>query len=135
MSLLILYQSLSEFNLKYYIPLILNIKNEEMHLLFLHKFKLCYNDSQTATRNKQNMRWRIHLWLNSMTLICKVPQWRYEFWTDNRHLKSLVKQNSYPSVKEVSQIMGVSISTISHYLMKIGLMEKLDKWVPHESWS
>lgn len=55
--------------------------------------------------------------------------------TDNRHLKSLVKQNSYPSVKEVSQIMGVSISTISHYLMKIGLMEKLDKWVPHESWS
>ena len=39
---------------------------------------------------------------------------------DDQHLKTLVEQNSHQRVREMSQAMGVSISTISDPLKRIG---------------
>lgn len=52
--------------------------------------------------------------------------------TDNQNLKTLVKQNPRQSAKELFQIMGVSITTISDPLKKIGKVNKVVKCVPNE---
>ena len=44
---------------------------------------------------------------------------------DDQHLKTPVKQNPRQSVKEMSQVMDVSILTISDQLKKIGEVKKL----------
>ena len=51
---------------------------------------------------------------------------------DNQNLNMFVKQNPRQSVREMSQSMGDSISTLSDCLKKINKMKKLDKWVPDE---
>ena len=51
---------------------------------------------------------------------------------DNQHQKTLIEQSQNQSIRELTQAMGVSISTISDHLKKISKVRKLNKWVPHE---
>lgn len=71
-SLLFPYRYRSEFNIKHYIVLILNIKIDGIQFSFcLYVWKLHPNAYQTAANIKQIKRWRIQLW---STLISEVPQ-------------------------------------------------------------
>ena len=51
---------------------------------------------------------------------------------EDQHLKALVEKNLRQSVREMSQAIGVSISTISGHLKKTSKVKKLDKWVLHK---
>ncbi|XP_026709786.1 histone-lysine N-methyltransferase SETMAR-like [Athene cunicularia] len=51
---------------------------------------------------------------------------------DDNELKALVEADTCTTVRELAKELGVSISTVSDHLKKIGKSKKLDKWVPHE---
>ena len=52
---------------------------------------------------------------------------------DDQHLKILVEQNPRQSVREISHVISVSISTISDHLERMSKLKKIDKWVPLNS--
>lgn len=55
------------------------------------------------------------------------------FAIDNQHLELLIEKKSpCQSVRKMSQIISVSILTISNYRKKIGKAKKSDKWVQNE---
>ncbi|CEF60698.1 Histone-lysine N-methyltransferase SETMAR [Strongyloides ratti] len=51
---------------------------------------------------------------------------------DNKELKSAIESDSRQTVRELSEVFGVSKSSISNHLEKIGKTKKLYQWVPHE---
>lgn len=51
---------------------------------------------------------------------------------DNDVLKSMVKADPQITTRELAEILEVSPDTISLHLKQIGMVKKLDKWVPHE---
>ena len=126
----------SEFYFEGYMPQITNMKKEVIHLHFLHEYidllimplkqlpistehdvkdPLVIGQFSTGFRSFIVRKWilkirrvqNIHLQL--MTNICK----------------QLLNKNLHQSVREISQAMGVTISTILHHLQKIGLVKKL----------
>jgi len=51
--------------------------------------------------------------------------------TDNEELRTLVEKYPQTTVRELSEQLHVSISTISAHLKNIGKVKKWNKWVPH----
>lgn len=51
---------------------------------------------------------------------------------DDDDLKALVEANPRTTVRELAEELGVSKTTVSDHLHRIGKSKKLDKWVPHE---
>ena len=105
-------------------------------LAFLPEFKFGQNTSQTAA--KINRAWCE--WSDSTMLVSEVP-WKdmnledqegggHPNWWPNPW--TLLEQNPCQSIWELSQAMGVSISTISDPVKIIGKVKKLDKWVLYE---
>ncbi|XP_029646755.1 histone-lysine N-methyltransferase SETMAR-like [Octopus sinensis] len=101
----------------------------DLCLLFLHEFKLGYNDAQTAANVNR-------AWGEGSTSDRTVRRWFQKFRSgderledeksrgqscslDNEQLKAIVGQNPHQSVKEMSQALSVGIATVSHNLQKI----------------
>lgn len=52
---------------------------------------------------------------------------------DKDELKTVVEANTSPTTYELAARLEVSISTALNHLMKqIGMVKKLDKWLPHK---
>lgn len=99
-----------------------------------------HNVYQTTGNINRARGWMIHLWSDSMALVSEVLQTGYDFWGSSCTFicnwqstsETLIKQNPWKSVREMSQITGVSILTISDHLKTIGKVKKLDKWIQHK---
>lgn len=118
------------------------MQKRELRLLMLHEFKLGHNASETSANINR-------AWGEGSTSDRTVRRWFQTFRSgdesledeegrgracslDNEQLKAVVEQNPRQSVREMSQTLGVSASTVSRHLQSIGKVKKLDKWVPHE---
>ncbi|XP_029636835.1 histone-lysine N-methyltransferase SETMAR-like [Octopus sinensis] len=116
------------------------MKQEEMRLLFLHEFKLGHNASLTAANINR-------AWAEGSTSDHTVRWWFEKFRSgdesledqegrgrpstlDDQHLKTIVEENPRQSVRKMSHELGVSVSTLSDHLKKIGKVKKPNKWVP-----
>ena len=51
---------------------------------------------------------------------------------DDNVLKSVVESHPRKTVREIAEDLQVSFSTVAKRLEKMGKMEKMDQWVPHE---
>ncbi|KAF2358169.1 hypothetical protein FHG87_011078 [Trinorchestia longiramus] len=120
----------------------MNMIKHDLRLLMLHEFKLGYNASEASANINR-------AWGKESTRDRTVRRWFGKFRSgdenfkdkegrgclgslENEQLHAVVEQNPRQSVREMSQTLGVSITTVSRHLKIIGKVKKLDKWVPHE---
>ncbi|KAF2352159.1 hypothetical protein FHG87_017081 [Trinorchestia longiramus] len=120
----------------------MNMTKHDLRLLMLHEFKLGHNASEASANINR-------AWGEESTRDRTVRRWFWKFRSgdenlkdeegrgrlgslENEQLHAVVEQNLRQSVKEISQTLGISIATVSRHLKIIGMVKKLDKWVPHK---
>ncbi|KAF2365177.1 hypothetical protein FHG87_004070 [Trinorchestia longiramus] len=120
----------------------MNLTKHDLRLLMLREFKLGHNTSEASaninrawgeesTRDRTVRRWFGKFWSGDESL--KDEEGRGRLGSlENEQLHAVVEQNPRQSVREMSQILGVSIATVLYHSKIIGKVKKLDKWVPHE---
>ena len=113
-----------------------------LHVIMLYEFKLGHNVTDTS----ENIN---RAWSKKTTTEHTVRRWFQRFQNgdlsleeasgrccgasvDNDHLRTIVESNPRTTVRELADIFGASISTVSVHLKQIGKVKKLDKWIPHE---
>lgn len=118
-TLLIIYQLLAEFNLKHYITLSMTIKKLRCVLfscIILSFFIILLKQLSTSTEQ------RVKDPLDKTSLVSDVLQLQTKM-VEDAHQQLAVNKNQRQIVREIFQIMGLSISKISDRLTKIGKVE------------
>ena len=118
------------------------MKKQDLRQIYYYEFNLKRSAAQTA-RNINKV------WGEGTVNECTVQRWFKKFRNgsicledeegrgrptvvDKDHLRALVEADPRTTVRELSQELGVSKTSISNHLLEIGKTKKLDKWIPHE---
>ncbi|XP_035740328.1 histone-lysine N-methyltransferase SETMAR-like [Vespa mandarinia] len=114
----------------------------DIRVIFLYEYKLGNNDAKAARninktfgKNTVNdlkaQRWFEKFRFGDFSLQNE-PRGRPETSVKNDALKALVETNPTVSSRELAARMEVDHTTILRHLSEIGVVKKMDKWIPHE---
>jgi len=118
------------------------ISVRDYRVIILYEYKLGHNAAQ-AMRNineafgantvnsRMVQRWFQNFRNGNMNLENQ-ERGRPSSVVDDNQLKDLIEKDTQTTVRELAATMNASVGTIWNHLKTIGLVKKLDKWIPHE---
>ena len=51
---------------------------------------------------------------------------------DDLQIKAIIESDRHVTVREIEKMLKIPKSTIDHHIKRLGLVKKLDIWIPHE---
>ncbi|XP_014469423.1 PREDICTED: histone-lysine N-methyltransferase SETMAR-like isoform X2 [Dinoponera quadriceps] len=120
----------------------LKLEKKQIRAIFLYEFKKGRKAAEVArsindafgpgVANERTVQWWFRRFRDGDESLENERRSGRPMTIDDNHLKMLIEIDPHTTIQELAKELGVSKSTISDHLERIGMTENLDKWVLHE---